>query len=209
MQEVILFYNGLDVPTRQIIDSKGTSQTRSTKTSDGLAAIQAQLNNLGREIKKVNEKVYVAQVGCEQCKGPHYTKDCLLKEEGASVSVMPPSTHLNLSLGELAHTKLTVELADRTVKHPKGIAENVLVGIELRRDQVDDLMLTIEEGKWKVIDGYRDQDIEDFIFREPFCKASCVEVRRIPEIGFCMFYLYFAQDLAGKDIDKVGKVSII
>nr|GEW81461.1 ribonuclease H-like domain-containing protein [Tanacetum cinerariifolium] len=34
----------------------GTSRTRNTKTSDGLAAIQAQLNNLGREIKKVNEK---------------------------------------------------------------------------------------------------------------------------------------------------------
>ncbi|GKB59275.1 hypothetical protein Tco_0915461 [Tanacetum coccineum] len=48
---------------------------------------------------------------------------------GANVSVMPLSTYLNLGLGELAHTKLTVELADRTVKHPKGIAENVLVGI--------------------------------------------------------------------------------
>ncbi|GJR65726.1 DNA-directed DNA polymerase [Tanacetum coccineum] len=60
----------------------GTSRTRSTKTSDGLAAIHAQLNNLGREIKKANEKVYASQVGCEQCKGPHYTKDCPLKEEG-------------------------------------------------------------------------------------------------------------------------------
>ncbi|GKB78506.1 mitochondrial proton/calcium exchanger protein-like protein isoform X1 [Tanacetum coccineum] len=48
---------------------------------------------------------------------------------GASVSVMPLSTYLNLGLGELAHTKLTVELADRTVKYPKGIAKNVLVGI--------------------------------------------------------------------------------
>nr|GEU62281.1 hypothetical protein [Tanacetum cinerariifolium] len=47
--------------------------------------IQAQLNNLGREIKKVNEKVYAAQVGCEQCKGPHYTKDCPLKEEGKTL----------------------------------------------------------------------------------------------------------------------------
>ncbi|GKD16032.1 retrovirus-related pol polyprotein from transposon TNT 1-94 [Tanacetum coccineum] len=92
MQEVVLFYNGLDVPTRQILDSRGaiplktaidakvviqemveysqkwhngTSRARSTETSDGLAAIQAQLNNLGREIKKVNEKVYAAQVGCE------------------------------------------------------------------------------------------------------------------------------------------------
>nr|GEX52980.1 hypothetical protein [Tanacetum cinerariifolium] len=67
MQEVILFYNRLGVPTRQILDSK--------------AAIQAQLNSLGMEIKKVNEKVYAAQVGCELCKGPHYTKDCPLKEE--------------------------------------------------------------------------------------------------------------------------------
>ncbi|GJV92909.1 retrovirus-related pol polyprotein from transposon TNT 1-94 [Tanacetum coccineum] len=112
MQEVVLFYNGLDVPTRQILDSRGaipsktaadakiviqemvkysqkwhngTSRVRSTKTSDGLAVIQAQLNNLGREIKKVNEKVYAAQVGCEQCKGPHYTNDCPLKEEGKTL----------------------------------------------------------------------------------------------------------------------------
>nr|GEZ22607.1 hypothetical protein [Tanacetum cinerariifolium] len=102
------------IPTKTAVDAKvaiqemaeysqqwhnGTSKIRSTKTSDGLAAIQAQINNLRREIKKVNEKVYVAQVGCEQCKGPHYTKDCPLKEE------------------------------DRTVKYPKGIAKNVLVGI--------------------------------------------------------------------------------
>ncbi|GKF76479.1 hypothetical protein Tco_0225923, partial [Tanacetum coccineum] len=43
------------------------------------------MNNLGREIKKVNEKVFADQVGCEQCKGPHYTKDCLQKEEGKTL----------------------------------------------------------------------------------------------------------------------------
>ncbi|GKA18367.1 transposase, Ptta/En/Spm, transposase, Tnp1/En/Spm-like protein, partial [Tanacetum coccineum] len=91
MQEIVLFYNRLDVLTRQILDSRGaipskivavakiaiqemaeysqkwhngTSRTRSTKTSDGLEAIPVQLNNLGREIKKVNEKVYYALVGC-------------------------------------------------------------------------------------------------------------------------------------------------
>nr|GEU56668.1 hypothetical protein [Tanacetum cinerariifolium] len=112
--EVILFYNGLGIPTRQILNSRGaipsktvvdakiaiqemaeysqkwhngTSESRSTKTSDGLAAIQAQLNNLGREIKKVDEKVYNAQVGCLQCKGPHYTKDYPLKEEGKTLEV--------------------------------------------------------------------------------------------------------------------------
>ncbi|GJT55955.1 hypothetical protein Tco_0991009 [Tanacetum coccineum] len=52
-----------------------------------------------------------------------------LVDLGASVSVMPLSIYLNFGLGELAHTKLTVKLADRTVKYPKGITENVLVGI--------------------------------------------------------------------------------
>ncbi|GJR70244.1 DNA-directed DNA polymerase [Tanacetum coccineum] len=112
MHEVILFYNGLDVPTRQILDLRrviptktaadaktaiqemaeysqkwhnGTSRGRSTKTTDGLAAIQVQLNNLRREIKKVNEKVYAAQVRCEQCNRPHYTKDCPQKEEGKTL----------------------------------------------------------------------------------------------------------------------------
>ncbi|GJV51543.1 putative reverse transcriptase domain-containing protein [Tanacetum coccineum] len=205
----------------------GTSRTRSTKTSNGLAAIQAQLNILRREIKKVNENFYVAQVGCEQCKGPYYTKDCPLKEEGktleeayyiqfgapfqgggyrattlgfyqrnnanpsyqerrknregshinnsipikekgpgsftlpyfinnvcfdniladlgASVSVMPLSTYLNLGLGELAYTKLTVELADMTVKYPKGIAKNVLVGISKFVFPVDFIILDMPE----------------------------------------------------------------
>ncbi|GKD79734.1 hypothetical protein Tco_1342355 [Tanacetum coccineum] len=59
-----------------------SSKARSTETFNGLAAIQAQLNNLRREIKKVNEKVYAGQVECELCKGPRYTKDCPLKEEG-------------------------------------------------------------------------------------------------------------------------------
>nr|GEX11189.1 hypothetical protein [Tanacetum cinerariifolium] len=59
--------------------------TRSTETFDGLATIQVQLNNLGREIKKVNEKVYAAQVGCELCKGPHYTKDYPQIKEGKTL----------------------------------------------------------------------------------------------------------------------------
>ncbi|GJR77669.1 hypothetical protein Tco_0090034 [Tanacetum coccineum] len=81
----------------------------------------------------------------------HYTKDCPLKEEaktleeGASVSVMPLLTYLKLGLGELAHTKLTVELADRTVKYPKGIAENVLVGIGKFTFLVDFITLDMPE----------------------------------------------------------------
>ncbi|GKA35774.1 putative reverse transcriptase domain-containing protein [Tanacetum coccineum] len=58
---------------------------------------------------------------------------------------MPLSTYLNLGLGELAHTKLTVELADMIVKYPKGIAENVLVGIGKFIFPVDFIILDIPD----------------------------------------------------------------
>ncbi|GJT62349.1 hypothetical protein Tco_1005882 [Tanacetum coccineum] len=165
---------------------------------------------------------------------------------------MPLSTYLNLGLGELAHTKLTVELADTTVKYPNGIAENVPVGIgkfvslvdfiildmpedvkvpliletlflsldplngdyielndlnvplELRRDQVDDLFLTTQEGKvidapmdnlvrsrndelengiddypiLEDMDAYRDEGMGDVIVGEPFLKEIRIKARR-------------------------------
>ncbi|GJX70964.1 ribonuclease H-like domain-containing protein [Tanacetum coccineum] len=58
---------------------------------------------------------------------------------------MPLLTYLNLGLGELAHIKLTVELADRIVKYPKGIAENVLVRISKFTFPVDFIILDMPE----------------------------------------------------------------
>nr|GEU60113.1 hypothetical protein [Tanacetum cinerariifolium] len=64
----------------------GTStRNKISNTFDGLVAIQAQLNNLDKEIKKENERVYASQVGCELCNGPHYSKDSSLKEEGKTL----------------------------------------------------------------------------------------------------------------------------
>ncbi|GJY82915.1 putative reverse transcriptase domain-containing protein, partial [Tanacetum coccineum] len=58
---------------------------------------------------------------------------------------MPLSTYLKLGLGELAHTKLTVKLADRTVKYLKGIAENMLVSIGKFVFPVDFIILDMPE----------------------------------------------------------------
>nr|GEY51334.1 hypothetical protein [Tanacetum cinerariifolium] len=55
--------------------------------------------------------------------------DKALVDQGASVSVMRFSTYSDLGLGNLVHTRLTIKLADRTIKHPRRIAENVLVKI--------------------------------------------------------------------------------
>ncbi|GJZ64250.1 DNA-directed DNA polymerase [Tanacetum coccineum] len=185
----------------------GTSRGRSTETSDGLAAIQAQLNNLGREIKKLNEKVFAAQVGCKQCKGPYYKKDCPIKEEGktleeayymqfggpfqggdieqhlqeirstidvairnqgASIKTLeiqigqmskvlqergfgslPSSTEMNLR-EQVKSISTTIEadshsIRHKTLKYPKGIAKNVLVGIGKFVFPVDFIILDMPE----------------------------------------------------------------
>ncbi|GJY61614.1 homeodomain-like protein [Tanacetum coccineum] len=49
------------------------------------------------------------------------------------------------TLGELTHTRLIVELADRTVEYPKGIAENVLVGIGKFTFPLDFIILDMPE----------------------------------------------------------------
>ncbi|GKA46264.1 DNA/RNA polymerases superfamily protein [Tanacetum coccineum] len=100
-----------------------------------------------------------------------------LADLGASVSVMPYSTFTNLGLGKLASLKLIIELADKTVKRPKGIAENVLVEIDKFVFLVDFVILDIaEDFKTSLILGRRflstahakidileDPEFEDFI----------------------------------------------
>ncbi|GKA54695.1 hypothetical protein Tco_0753644 [Tanacetum coccineum] len=74
---------------------------------------------------------------------PYFSNDLCFDNSlvglGASVSVM--LSRPTLGLGKLAHTKLTVELADKTMKYPKGIAENVLVEIGKFTFPVDFIIL--------------------------------------------------------------------
>ncbi|GJT39748.1 hypothetical protein Tco_0939613 [Tanacetum coccineum] len=74
MQEVILFYNGLDVPTRQILDSKGVIPSKTD--ADAKVAIQemVEFSQKWHNGTSSRSKMYAAQVGCELCKGPYYTK---------------------------------------------------------------------------------------------------------------------------------------
>ncbi|GKB85485.1 putative reverse transcriptase domain-containing protein [Tanacetum coccineum] len=71
--------------------------------------------------------------------------DKSLVDLGASVSVMLFSTYTNLGLEILPHTRLTSELADRTIKQPRGIAENMLVRIVKFIFPLDFIILDILE----------------------------------------------------------------
>ncbi|GJZ38442.1 reverse transcriptase domain-containing protein [Tanacetum coccineum] len=52
-----------------------------------------------------------------------------LADLGASINLMPLSIWKNISLPELTPTRMTLELADRSITRPKGVAEDVLVKV--------------------------------------------------------------------------------
>ena len=64
-----------------------------------------------------------------------------LLDLGASVNLMPHSVYKQLGLGELKPTTITLSLADRSVKIPKGIVEDVLVKIDKFYYPVDFVVL--------------------------------------------------------------------
>ncbi|GJZ32912.1 reverse transcriptase domain-containing protein [Tanacetum coccineum] len=53
-----------------------------------------------------------------------------LPDLGASINLMPLSIWKKLSLPELTPTRMTLELADRSITHPKGLAEDIFVKVE-------------------------------------------------------------------------------
>ncbi|XP_062118325.1 uncharacterized protein LOC133831938 [Humulus lupulus] len=66
---------------------------------------------------------------------------------GESINLMPLSVFRRLGLGEASPTTVTLQLADRSVKHPKGIIEDVLVKVEKFIFPADFIVLDMEEDE--------------------------------------------------------------
>ena len=63
---------------------------------------------------------------------------------GGSVNLLPYSVYKQLGLGELKPTTITLSLADRSVKIPKGNVEDVLVQVDKFYYPVDFIVLDTE-----------------------------------------------------------------
>ncbi|KAD3069042.1 hypothetical protein E3N88_36922 [Mikania micrantha] len=70
-----------------------------------------------------------------------------LADLGASINLMPYSIFAKLNLGEPVPTRMTTQLADRSVKYPRGIVQNVLVKIDRFLFPVDFVILDMEEDE--------------------------------------------------------------
>nr|GEU63645.1 reverse transcriptase domain-containing protein [Tanacetum cinerariifolium] len=67
-----------------------------------------------------------------------------LADLGASINLMPLLIYKKLSLHELTHTRMTLELADRSITHPKGVPEDVFVNVGKFRFSIDFVVVDFE-----------------------------------------------------------------
>ncbi|XP_076955798.1 uncharacterized protein LOC143630761 [Bidens hawaiensis] len=83
----------------------------------------------------------------------HFTIPCLfgsstesyaLADLGARINLMPYSLYKNLDLGEPVLTRMSLSLADHSVKYPPGIVENVLVKVDKFVFPMDFVILDME-----------------------------------------------------------------
>ncbi|GKC75560.1 reverse transcriptase domain-containing protein [Tanacetum coccineum] len=78
-------------------------------------------------LKKLLEKLGDPNKFLIPCNFPGMDVCHALADLGASINLMPLSIWKKLSLPELTPTRMTLELADRSITHPKGLAEDVYV----------------------------------------------------------------------------------
>jgi hypothetical protein len=110
----------------------------------------------------VPKKAYLTEqvISILQCKLPIKYKDpgcptiaCMIGESqinralldlGASVNLLPYSVYLKLGLGELKPTTVTFQLANRSLKRPQGILEDVLIKVDKFYFPVDFIVIDTE-----------------------------------------------------------------
>ncbi|CAM8951377.1 unnamed protein product [Rhodiola kirilowii] len=73
------------------------------------------------------------------------TIHCALCDLGASVSIMPYSLYAKLNLGDLCPTNISIRLADRSCRLPKGIQKDVHVKVKTIYIPADFIVLEISE----------------------------------------------------------------
>ena len=86
----------------------------------------------------------------------NFTIPCMIGNAGmgkalcdskANINLIPLSVAKRLSLGELTPTAMTLQMAERTLAHPKGILEDVLIKVGQFVFPVDFVVINIKEDK--------------------------------------------------------------
>ncbi|GJS23772.1 reverse transcriptase domain-containing protein [Tanacetum coccineum] len=82
--------------------------------------------------------------------GPLAVKNALA-DLGASINLMPHSLFRRLGISKLKPTRMSIQLADRSIKYPIGVSENLLVKVSKFIFLVEFIVLEIDEDELVLI----------------------------------------------------------
>nr|GEV86391.1 coiled-coil domain-containing protein SCD2-like isoform X1 [Tanacetum cinerariifolium] len=142
-----------------------------------------------------------------------------LADLGASINLMPLSIWRKLKLSMLNDTKMVLELADRTISKPTGVAENVFVKVgESDSEEIenflndDSISLGVEDSPFNM-----EEDIlflESLLIEDPFppypiipnLTKSPIEE---PKQSFNMGYEHFNTNLVTNDVAESSTKNLV
>nr|GEW87694.1 reverse transcriptase domain-containing protein [Tanacetum cinerariifolium] len=115
------------LPSNTVPNPKG--EMKAVTTRSGLA-YEGLLILTSYPLEKVVEQNTKEIMDKEHSNCPGRMEVChALADLGASINLMPLSIWKKLSLPELTPTRMTLDLADRSITRPKGVAEDVFVKV--------------------------------------------------------------------------------
>nr|GEW96681.1 reverse transcriptase domain-containing protein [Tanacetum cinerariifolium] len=110
--------------------AKVSTNASTTGVSPNVVELKDMVKALLLDKKSQNQSptpVKAVEESCVTCGG---MVECLaLADLGANINIMPFSMWKRLSLPDLTPTCMTLELADRSISHPVGVAEDVYVKV--------------------------------------------------------------------------------
>nr|GEX22745.1 reverse transcriptase domain-containing protein [Tanacetum cinerariifolium] len=148
--------------------------------------------------------------------------NCLaLADLGASINLMPLSIWKKLKLPTLNDTKMVLELADRTISKPTGVAKNVFVkvrGIDFDSEEIenfindDSIPLGVEDSSFNM-----EEDIlflESLLIEEPFPPHPIIPNQikspiEEPKHSFKMGYEHFITNLVTNDVAESSTKNLV
>ncbi|KAH9656697.1 hypothetical protein KPL70_022786 [Citrus sinensis] len=95
---------------------------------------------LSEEKEETNPREYVPKAPFSQSTGNRTIENALL-DLGASVNLLPYSVFVKFGLEELHPTSVVLQLADRSMKIPRGIVEDVLIQVDKFYFSVDFIVI--------------------------------------------------------------------
>ncbi|GJT74435.1 reverse transcriptase [Tanacetum coccineum] len=128
------------------------------KVLKDLISHKEKLEKAASSVKLSEECSAIIQRSLHQKEGDlgSFTLPCLIEplpvknalaDLGASINLMPHSLFRRLGISKLKHTKMSIQLADRSIKYPIGVCENLLVKISKFIFPIDFVVLEMDEDE--------------------------------------------------------------